>query len=102
MVVDIGATVGWSHLAVKYYISGGCQILNMSGGCQILNTVVVVKYLIQCSDKVKKSYKSEEIKPEDGGRGWLDFMEVREVLLICWMYICKVSKLKLNFSRLLS
>ena len=93
MVVDIGATVGWSHLVVKYY---------MSGGCQILNTVVVVKYLIQCSDKVKKSYKSEEIKPEDGGRGWLDFMEVREVLLICWMYICKVSKLKLNFSRLLS
>ena len=44
MVVDIGATVGWSHLAVKYYISGGCQILNMSGGCQILNKVMVVKY----------------------------------------------------------
>ena len=84
MVVDLGATVGWSNLVVKYY---------MSGGCQILNTVVVVKYLIQCPDKVKKSYKSEEIKPEDGGRGWLDFMEVREVLLICWMYICKVSSL---------
>ena len=44
VVVDIGATVGWSHLAVKYYISGGCQILNMSGGCQILNKVMVVKY----------------------------------------------------------
>ena len=33
-----------------------------------------------CSDKVKKSYVSEEIAPGDGGRGWLDFIKSNEVV----------------------
>ena len=32
------------------------------------------------SDKVKKSYVSEEIAPGDGGRGWLDFIKSSEVV----------------------